>query len=166
VAVTDCISGVNDEWEQAAQKVWAQYFCALHRSDEVEQWITVQTTPRTLDFAHMLLQVGDIEASKRFYVELLGFSVRQASPLADGRPFVPFKQGIALTTGGPGKPLQIDHLAFKVNDVRKLAERLHAAKVKFFQDLHDGIYGLTVYVADPDGNKVELIQEQAKLAQA
>jgi len=28
----------------------------------------------------------------------------------------------------------------------------------FFEDLHDGPYGLTVYVADPDGTKVELYQ--------
>jgi ureidoacrylate peracid hydrolase len=163
VAVTDCVSGVNDEWEQAAQKVWAQYFCVLHDSAEVGKWIDAQMAPRTLDFAHMLLQVGDIEASKRFYIDLLGFSMRQANPLADGRPFVPFKQGIALTTGGPGKPLQIDHMAFKVNDVRKLAERLRAADIKFYEKLHDGIYGLTVYVADPDGNKVELFEEGAKL---
>jgi nicotinamidase-related amidase/catechol 2,3-dioxygenase-like lactoylglutathione lyase family enzyme len=163
VAVTDCISGVNDEWEAAALKVWQQYFCVPQSLQDVLQWIDAQRAPRILEFAHMLLQVANIEASKRFYVDLLGFTVRKASPLADGRPFVPFKQGIALTTGGPGKPVQIDHMAFKVNDVRALAGRLRDSKVKFFQDLHDGIYGLAVYVADPDGNKVELIQEDAKL---
>lgn len=163
VAVSDCISGVNDEWERAAQRVWQQYFCIIHESKDVLQWLDAQTAPHTLDFAHMLLQVADLDASKRFYADLLGFTPRQANPLADGRPFVPFRQGIALTTGGPGKPLQIDHMAFKVNDVRGLAERLKAAKVRFFHDLHDGIYGLTVYVADPDGNKVELFQENAKM---
>jgi ureidoacrylate peracid hydrolase len=115
-------------------------------------------SPHTTGFAHMLLQVRDIEASQRFYVELLGFTVRQARPLADGRPFVPFLQGIALTTGGPGAPLQIDHIAFTVHDVAGLAQRLHAAGVRFFQDLHDGIYGRTIYVADPDGTKIELYE--------
>jgi len=159
VAVTDCISGVNEEWEQTALKVWGQYFCALADSRDIAAWIDAQRKPRTLGFAHMLLQVADIEASRRFYAELLGFTERQAKPLADGRPFVPFHQGIALTTGGPGKPLQIDHMAFRVNDVEGLAARLKQARVKFFQDLHDGIYGRTVYVADPDGNKVELYEE-------
>ena len=159
VAVTDCISGVNEEWEQTAQKVWAQYFCALSNSLEVAAWLDAQCKPRTLGFAHLLLQVADIEASRRFYADLLGFTERQAKPLADGRPFVPFHQGIALTTGGPGKPLQIDHMAFWVNDVQGLAERLKQAKVMFFQDLHDGMYGRTIYVADPDGNKVELYEE-------
>ena len=82
VAVTDCISGANAEWEQVAQKVWDQYLCVLHGSNEVGQWIDAQRAPRILDFAHMLLQVGDIEVSKRFYVDLLGFTPRQASPVA------------------------------------------------------------------------------------
>lgn len=110
-------------------------------------------------FAHMLLQVADIEASKRFYATLLGFTERKAKPLADGRPFVPFQQGLALTTGGPGKPVQIDHMAFRVSGLESLATRLKKEGVRFFQDLHDGIYGRTIYVADPDGNKVELYEE-------
>lgn len=161
VAVTDCISGVNEEWEQTALKVWAQYFCALADSREVAAWLEAQRKPRTLGFAHMLLQVADIDASQRFYIDLLGFTERTAKPLADGRRFVPFHQGIALTTGGPGKPLQIDHMAFRVHDVQGLAERLRQANVRFFQELHDGIYGRTIYVADPDGNKVELYEEAA-----
>lgn len=164
VAVTDCISGVNADWEAAAQKVWAQYFCVLHDSAQVHGWIDAQTAPRIIDFAHMLLQVGDIETSKSFYTELLGFTPRKAAPLADGRPFVPFKQGLALTSGGPGNALQIDHMAFRVTDVRAIAQRLKSHKVKFFNELHDGIYGLTIYIADPDGNKVELFQEGAKLS--
>src|SRR5256885_6163024 len=108
---------------------------------------------RTLEFAHMVLQVGDLEASKHFYLDLLGFTLRPAIPLADGRPVVPFKQGIALTSGNPRKPLQIDHMAFSVNDVRTIAARLEAAQVRFFRELHDGVLGLTIYVVDPDGNK-------------
>jgi 4-oxalocrotonate tautomerase family enzyme len=115
--------------------------------------------PKILGFAHMLLQVADLEVSRRFYADLLGFTERKAKPLADGRPFVPFNQGIALTTGGPGKSVQIDHMAFRVDGVESLAGRLKQGGVKFFQDLHDGIYGRTVYVADPDGNKVELYEE-------
>ena len=115
--------------------------------------------PKIFGFAHMLLQVRDLDASKHFYAELLGFTGRNAKPLADGRPFVPFKQGIALTTGGPGNAPQIDHIAFRVGGVDALAARLKNAGVRFFQDLHDGIYGRTIYVADPDGNKIELYEE-------
>lgn len=114
-------------------------------------------------FAHMLLKVADIDRSKRFYVDLLGFKVRAAKPLADGRPFLPFEQGIALTTGGPNGSPQIDHIAFKAKNVAAIATRLKSAGVKFDRDLHDGIYGLTIYVFDPDGNMIELYEECARM---
>jgi ureidoacrylate peracid hydrolase len=114
-------------------------------------------------FAHMLLKVNDIARSERFYVDLLGFTVRPAKPLPDGRPFVPFHQGIALTSGGPREATQIDHMAFTASDVRALAMRLKKADVTFIHDLHDGIYGLTIYVADPDGNMIEFYEADAKM---
>ena len=66
--------------------------------------------------------------------------------------------GIALVEGRKADHRQIDHMAFEVNDVRKLRDKLKKNGVTFFQDLHDGPYGLTVYVADPDGLKVELYE--------
>ena len=120
-------------------------------------------TAGATEFAHMLLKVFDVERSKHFYVDLLGFNVRQAKPLPDGRPFVPFTQGLALTSGGPLASPQIDHMAFKAKDVPAIAKRLKAANVKFDRDLHDGIYGLTIYVFDPDGNMVELYDPDAKM---
>ncbi len=164
VAVGDCISGINDDWERTAQRVWQQYFCVVQDSKEVRQWLEAQAAPRALELAHLLLRVVDLETSRRFYADLLGFTVRAAKPLAGGRPFVPFHQGLALTTGGRGQPPQIDHMAFKVNDVRGLAARLQTAQVRFVRGLHDGIYGLTIYVADPDGNTIELFQENATMA--
>jgi ureidoacrylate peracid hydrolase len=124
--------------------------------------ISNNTTVGATEFAHMLLKVSDIKRSERFYVDLLGFKVRPAKPLADGRPFVPFTQGLALTNGGP-QQLQIDHMAFKAKDVPAIAARLKAAGAKFDRDLHDGIYGLTIYVFDPDGNMVELYEEGKKM---
>jgi ureidoacrylate peracid hydrolase len=122
---------------------------------------------RPIKFAHILLKVADLQRSQRFYVDLVGFTIRPAKPLADGRPFLPFHQGLALTCGGPsgpGAPPQIDHIAFKVAGLPAIAARLKAADVKFFRDLHDGLYGLTIYVADPDGNMIELYEEGAKPA--
>jgi catechol 2,3-dioxygenase-like lactoylglutathione lyase family enzyme len=125
--------------------------------------IANSTIAGATEFAHMLLKVSDIKRSERFYVDLLGFKVRPAKPLADGRPFVPFTQGLALTNGGVEKSPQIDHMAFKAKDVPAIAARLKAAGAKFDRDLHDGIYGLTIYVFDPDGNMVELYDENAKM---
>ena len=47
--------------------------------------------------------------------------------------------------------------------MRAIAARLKAADVKFDRDLHDGIYGLTIYVFDPDGNMIELYEEGEKM---
>ena len=124
----------------------------------------IEATAGATAFAHMLLKVSDIERSKRFYIDLLGFKLRQAKPLADGRPFVPFLQGLALTSGGPQASPQIDHIAFKAKDVPAIAKRLKAANVKFDRDVHDGLYGLTIYIFDPDGNMIELYDEDAKMS--
>lgn len=109
-------------------------------------------------FGHVLLMVEDIDRSTDFYVDGVGFTVRPAKPLADGRPFVAFHHGFALVGGKKKDHSQVDHIAFEVDDVRALRERLNARGAHFQEDLHDGPYGLTIYVSDPDGNRVELYQ--------
>ncbi|HUP10418.1 MAG TPA: isochorismatase family protein, partial [Caldimonas sp.] len=163
VALEDCISGVNEGWEATAKQVWKQYFCELSDSRTVAQWLDAQRAPRTLGYGHMLMMVEDVARSTSFYVDLLGFSVRPAKPLADGRPFTAFHQGIALVAGKKRGEKQIDHMAFEVNDVRAIRERLVKAKVELQEDLHDGPYGLTVYATDPDGLRVELYEVGAKM---
>ncbi len=158
VAVTDCISGVSSEWEQTAQKVWKQYLCELADSANVMAWIDEQRRPQVLSYGHTLIMVEDMQRSTSFYVDQLGFRIRPAKPLADGRPFTAFHQGIALVAGRQPGQRQIDHIAFEVNDVRNLRDKLKQNNVEFYQDLHDGPYGLTIYVADPEGTKVELYQ--------
>ncbi|MBS0339925.1 MAG: isochorismatase family protein [Proteobacteria bacterium] len=158
VALNDCISGVNGEWEETAKQVWKQYFCEVSDSKEMRDWVVAKSAPRTLGYGHMLLMVQDVERSTSFYVDQLGFTIRPAKPLADGRPFTAFHQGIAIVGGRAPAHRQIDHMAFEVNDVRALRERLKKADVEFQQDLHDGPYGLTIYVTDPDGMRVELYQ--------
>ncbi len=158
VAIDDCISGVNGEWEQTAKQVWQQYFCEIAQSEDVISWVDEQVKPRVTNYGHQLIMVDDIEASVAFYTKQLGFTERSAKPLADGRPFTAFHQGIALIAGKTEGHRQLDHIAFEVNDVREMSAKLKAAGVKFFNELHDGPYGLTIYIADPDGTKVELYE--------
>ena len=63
-----------------------------------------------------------------------------------------------LVGGGAADARNVDHMAFEVDDIRRMRDKLKTEDVEFFNDLHDGPYGLTVYVADPDGNKIELYQ--------
>ena len=114
--------------------------------------------PRVTSFGHVLLMVEDVERSTDFYVNGVGFTTRPAKPLADGRPFIPFHHGFALTGGKQKGHRQVDHIAFEVDDVRTLRDRLDARGTHFQEDLHDGPYGLTIYVSDPDGNRIELYQ--------
>lgn len=159
VAVTDCIGAVNADWEAAAQKVWQQYLAALSDSREVLAWMDEQMEPRTEHVAHLLLQCSDMERSARFYLDLLGFQRKpDAKPLPDGRPLIVTLQGLGLTGGGPGDRKQVDHIAFKVRNVRALAERIKASDTVIERDLGPGAYGLTIYVRDPDGNIIELFE--------
>ncbi|RIK87355.1 MAG: isochorismatase [Hyphomicrobiales bacterium] len=158
VAVDDCVSGVNADWEATAKQVWKQYFCEIAHSSEVLDWIDGQVKPRVTNYGHQLIMVDDIDRSVDFYTNLLGFTIRPAKPLADGRPFTAFHQGIALIHGKTAGHRQLDHIAFEVNDVRAMDARLKKAGVRYYTDLHDGPYGLTIYIADPDGTKVELYQ--------
>lgn len=158
IAVDDCISGVNGDWESTAKQVWKQYFCEIADSSDVIDWIGEQIKPRVTQYGHQLIMVDDIDTSVAFYTEQLGFTIRQAKPLADGRPFTAFHQSIALIHGRSEGHRQIDHIAFEVNDVRAMERKLKKAGVHFFDELHNGPYGLTIYVADPDGTKIELYQ--------
>ena len=117
-----------------------------------------RTGAKVVGFGHLLLMVEDMEKAVAFYVEQLGFRIRPAKPLADGRPFTAFEQGIALVAGRRPDHRQVDHIAFEVEDVRAMRDALRASDVRFFNDLHDGPYGLTIYVADPDGLKIELYE--------
>ena len=88
--------------------------------------------------------------------------VRQGVNWHDGRPFTAFHQGFSLIAGMKKGHQQVDHIAFEVDDVRRLRERLKARGCHFQDDLHNGPYGLTIYVSDPDGNRIELYQVGAK----
>ncbi|HEY1723894.1 MAG TPA: isochorismatase family protein [Steroidobacteraceae bacterium] len=163
VGVTDCIAGVNPLWESAAVEVWHQYFAETCSSAEVNAWIDKELAPGTLAVHHLLLKARDFERSKRFYLDLLGFSERRdAKPLPDGRPLISTRQGLGITLGGSGDQGQVDHFAFVVRNVEALGRRLKEAEVVFERELGPGPYGLAIYVRDPDGNILELFEVASK----
>ncbi|MDJ0749456.1 MAG: isochorismatase family protein [Woeseiaceae bacterium] len=159
IGLEDCVAGVRPAWEATAKEVWQQYFAITASSDEFLDWVDDQLKPRGVGIHHLLLMVSDIERSRAFYTDLLGFDIRpDAKPLPDGRPFIAFRQGLGITEGGPGDSRQMDHLAFEVRNVVALNDRLKAADVEFERELGDGPYGRAIYVRDPDGNVLELFE--------
>jgi ureidoacrylate peracid hydrolase len=108
--------------------------------------------------AHLLLQTTDLDAAERFYVGLLGLRVRTRERFRDGRPLVVTEQGLGLTDGRPpGDGANVDHIAFRVTGLHELVERARAAGVEVLRGPLPNPYGLAVYLADPDGNEIELI---------
>jgi len=161
VALEDCISGVNPEWEENAKNVWRHYLAITCNSSNFMRWIDEQLQPHPIYVHHLLLMVSDLDKSKEFYLNILGFTQRvDAKPLPDGRPFVATMEGLGLTAGGPGDMKQMDHLAFEVRNVDALYEKLKKTGAEFPRGVPGpGPYGKSIYVLDPDGNELELFEK-------
>jgi catechol 2,3-dioxygenase-like lactoylglutathione lyase family enzyme len=113
---------------------------------------------------HVVLNVGDYEASKRFYVEALrplGYEVilefaQMAGLGREGKP--------ALWVGERDEPSANVHLALASPDRRTVDEFYNAALGAGGRDngapglrpiYHEQYYG--AYVLDPDGNNIEAV---------
>jgi nicotinamidase-related amidase/catechol 2,3-dioxygenase-like lactoylglutathione lyase family enzyme len=161
VAVTDCIAAVRPEWEPLAHAVWGQYFGVLATSDDVVEWLDRASAPRALGLGHLLLQVSDLEAAEAFYLDLLGLTVRKREAFRDGRPLVVTNEGLGLTSGRPEGAGPLEHVAFRGMGIAALAERAAAHGVEVVRGPEPSAYGLSVYLADPDGNVVEVFGEES-----
>ncbi|MFN9720785.1 MAG: VOC family protein [Planctomycetota bacterium] len=125
---------------------------------------------RVRQIDHVTLVVRDVEASRRFYVGLLGMTevARPAFPF-DGAWFRAGSTLIHLIheherSGPAGYPVEVlvkssrnHHLAFEVDDARAAAERLKSRGVVLLDDARlrpDG--AVQVFLTDPDHHVVEL----------
>lgn len=162
IAIEDCISGVNPEWEENAKDIWRQYLGITCQSSDFSTWLAKQSNPRPVALHHLLLMVNDLGESRRFYLNTLGFTERvDAKPLPDGRPFISTFEGLGLTEGGPGDMKQLDHLAFEVQNVDALYEKLQSVNAEFPRGpVGPGPYGKAIYTKDPDGNTLELFETE------
>lgn len=160
VAVTDCIAAVRPEWEPTAHAVWGQYLGVLATSDDVLRWLERAGEPRVLGLGHVLLQVEDLDAAEGFYLGLLGLTVRKREEFRDGRPLVVTNEGLGLTSGRPPGQGPLEHVAFLARGIAALAERAHAEGVPIVRGPEPSPYGVSLYLADPDGNVVEVFGEE------
>lgn len=159
VAVTDAIAAVRPEWTQTAHAVWEHYLGVIAESARVHQWLAAAREPSTVSVHHLLLETVDLDASLSFYIDVLGFSERKREQFRDGRRLVVTHQGLGLTEGGSGASGVLQHLCFTARDVDALAERARGAGRTVIRGPGPGPYGHTVYIADPDGNEIELVEE-------
>lgn len=114
--------------------------------------------PQVFGPAHAMVQVNDLDAAEDFYVGTLGFTVRKRSETQDGRPLIVTDQGLGIAPGRPDVAENVvEHMAFRVRHVRKIEAKLREVGATIDSGPMETEYGLSLYVRDPDGNKVELI---------
>ncbi|WP_394842781.1 lactoylglutathione lyase [Pendulispora brunnea] len=121
---------------------------------------------------HTMLRVGDLEASKRFYCEVLGMKVIREKEYPSGQftlCFVGFGDEDANTVleltynWGTSKyelGNAFGHIALATPNIYDAVERIRAAGGKVTREPGPMKHGTTViaFVEDPDGYKIELIE--------
>lgn len=160
VAVTDAIASVRPQWAGVAEQVWAQYFGVLATSDDVCAHLDGVGAARAVRLHHLLLEVADLERSLDFYRGVLGFTVRKREPFRGERELVVTHQGLGLTTPlADSTPSRLEHLCFSARQIDEIAQRAHARGHRVVRGPGPGPYGHTVYLEDPDGNEIELVEQ-------
>jgi catechol 2,3-dioxygenase-like lactoylglutathione lyase family enzyme len=101
------------------------------------------------------LQVRDLEASRRFYNEILGFPLSpEIRPNAVAFATKPISFAIRKSQVDLDAVSQLGHgviLWFLADDAAALIARLKECNVPIVQDLADGPFGKTFTLRDPDG---------------
>jgi catechol 2,3-dioxygenase-like lactoylglutathione lyase family enzyme len=122
--------------------------------------VSAQARPAVTGLDHLLLQTTDLSAAERFYIEFLGFTVRKRDATRDGRRLTVTHQGLGLTDGGPRAGGPVEHIAFEARGIFDFETRARAAGVTIELGPVWGAYGWSLYLLDPDGNKIELFGDE------
>jgi lactoylglutathione lyase len=124
-------------------------------------------------FLHTMIRVRDLDASLRFYTNLLGMKLLRKRDYPSGQFTLSFvgygdessNTVIELTHNwGQAEPYNLGsafgHLALGVPDVYETCERLAAAGVKIPRPAGPMAHGGSViaFIEDPDGYRIELVQ--------
>jgi len=122
---------------------------------------------RQLD--HLLVLTDDLEATRRFYCDVLGFEVGGRPPLEfaghwlylDGQPCVHLAdraeyEAHAAGLGLPPSSAAVDHVAFAAGGYEELAARLEASGVETVTNEVPGAGLRQLFFTDPNGVRIEL----------
>jgi catechol 2,3-dioxygenase-like lactoylglutathione lyase family enzyme len=103
--------------------------------------------------------VRDLDAARAFYTQKLGFG---ESFVNEDDRWAKLERGEMLIALAEGEPHDGGVAAVDVDDVRAEAERLRAEEVEVgvVLEIHDEVRIVDVY--DPDGNRVQLVEQLAK----
>ena len=116
---------------------------------------------------HLVLRVKDVERSKRFFQEILGFPVVAqnergmvffSTDVKDNHhmlALMPAKEGAAMPTPDH---VGMQHVSFELGSFAELQDAWKLFKEKGVQIDHTVFHGVSksVYFFDPDGNRLEV----------
>jgi lactoylglutathione lyase len=123
---------------------------------------------------HTMIRVGDLERSLGFYRDLLGMKLLRRQDYPEGRftlAFVGYGQELDHTvielthnwgTASYELGTGFGHIAIGVEDIYRTCEELRRRGAKVVREPGPMKHGSTViaFVEDPDGYRVELIQQR------
>ncbi len=112
-----------------------------------------------IEHVQLAMPAGREAEARAFYSGLLGIpEVPKPPPLAErgGAWFESGSVKIHLGVDADFRPARKAHPALLVRDLRALVERLREARVDVVADPLEGYF--RVYVTDPFGNRVELLE--------
>jgi lactoylglutathione lyase len=110
---------------------------------------------------HLAFATGKYDEMVRFYTQTLGFPEAFSNRNASGQPSLTYLQlsrstFIELMPAGANRAPGFTHFGIQVDDVRAVAARLKARGLSVGEPRTIGSGSLTVSVADPEGNRLEL----------
>jgi catechol 2,3-dioxygenase-like lactoylglutathione lyase family enzyme len=120
--------------------------------------------PRILGVAHMALFVNDLEKSRAFYKDFLGFGEPYNLKKKDGSDRIAFikindQQYLELFAEEPKQDGHLNHISFYTDDARGLRDQLATRKIAVPETVGKGKIGNSNYnIVDPDGHTVEIVQ--------
>ena len=112
---------------------------------------------------HLVLNVKDLEASTKFYTDILGFEISRTTPAGTFLTCGKIHHDLALFKAPEGAlpvtegQLGLNHFAVQVADLDDLTEVYHNLKGQNVHLDRNTDHGMTssVYFFDPDGNRIE-----------
>ena len=124
-----------------------------------------------MEFLHTMVRIRDIEESLKFYCDQLGLIETRRYDNEDGRFTLIF---LATEAGAPeielthnwdapesyGNGRNFGHLAFAVDDIYAICERLQSSGVTILRPPRDG---RMAFVKSPDEISIELLQKGQRL---
>lgn len=125
---------------------------------------------RLKKLGHVQLRVADLERSKAFYRDVLGFRVAEQDPghgdlfMTLGEDFhtLDMAQHPDPEAGrGPSRPVGVAHIAFQVASYEALGEAYRTLLERGVpvERALDHVNQRSIYFQDPDGNRLEIYYE-------